>query len=277
MKLYRFDSSQEFCDRIQGYLLQQEARHCLLFGIVDTLIRRPERYPQPPYLASVEEKEETVAVALMTPPYSLVLSCQDLQSLDVLIQDLYIQKIPLPGVNAPTTEAKTFAQAWQKLTGQSYKLKRQMRIHQLQCVQNVARTKGYLRSATVAERDFLIEWNRACEMEIFGEEITNAEHLVDYHLKYNTAYIWEDEIPVSLVCYAGSTPNGKRFGPVYTPPAYRQKGYATTAVAELSQKSLDMGYQFCCLYTDLKNPVSNHVYRKIGYEPVIDCCEYIFI
>jgi len=46
---------------------------------------------------------------------------------------------------------------------------------------------------------------------------------------------------------------------VYTPPEYRQKGYATTTVAELSQKSLDMGYQFCCLYTDLKNSLSYEI------------------
>jgi uncharacterized protein len=230
MKLHHLHSSKEFYERVKGYLLKQEARNGLLFGIIDTLIYRPEGYPEQPYLVSVEDREEVIAVALMTPPYKLVLSCQDLQFLDVIVQDLHLQKLPVTGVNAPISEAKAFAEIWHKITGQAYQLQRQMRIHQLQSVQNVVRAKGYLRSATVAERNFLIEWNRACEIEIFGEEVTNAEHLMDYHLKYNTAYVWQDEVPVSLVCYAGSTSNGKRIGPVYTPPAYRQKGYATTAV-----------------------------------------------
>lgn len=29
--------------------------------------------------------------------------------------------------------------------------------------------------------------------------------------------------------------------------------------------------------TDLANPISNHIYRKIGYLPVTDCCEYKII
>ena len=116
MKLHHFHSSKEFYERVKGYLLKQEARNNLLFGIIDTLMYRPERYLEQPYLASVEDKEEIIAVALMTPPYRLVLSCQDLQILDVIVQDLHLQKLPVPGVNAPISEAKAFAEIWYKAT-----------------------------------------------------------------------------------------------------------------------------------------------------------------
>ena len=63
---------------------------------------------------------------------------------------------------------------------------------------------------------------------------------------------------------------------VYTPPEQRRRGYATAAVAVLSQRLLDTGYQFCCLFTDLSNPTSNTIYQRIGYRPLCDYNEYIF-
>jgi predicted GNAT family acetyltransferase len=77
--------------------------------------------------------------------------------------------------------------------------------------------------------------------------------------------------PVSLAAFCGPTPNGMRIGPVYTPPQYRGKGYASANVAALSQRLLDSGRKFCYLFTDLANPTSNKIYQKIGYEQV---CEF---
>ena len=62
------------------------------------------------------------------------------------------------------------------------------------------------------------------------------------------------------------TPNGVRVGYVYTPPPFRGQGYATAAVATLSQRLLERGRRFCCLYADLANPTSNAVYERIGYQ-----------
>jgi predicted GNAT family acetyltransferase len=83
--------------------------------------------------------------------------------------------------------------------------------------------------------------------------------------------LWEhDGEPVSLAGWGGRTPNGIRVGPVYTPPELRGRGYATAVTAELSRRLLagDLGpgnRRFCFLYTDLANPTSNSIYRRIGY------------
>jgi predicted GNAT family acetyltransferase len=97
--------------------------------------------------------------------------------------------------------------------------------------------------------------------------LRNSRHLV----------LWEVEgTPVSMAGYSGSTPNGIRVAPVYTPPENRGKGFAGACVAALSQKLLDDGRKFCFLYTDLANPTSNHIYQTIGYEPVADATVYSF-
>jgi predicted GNAT family acetyltransferase len=44
------------------------------------------------------------------------------------------------------------------------------------------------------------------------------------------------------------TPHGARIGLVYTPPKYRQKGYASACVATLSQRLLYQGYKYCFLF-----------------------------
>jgi uncharacterized protein len=63
---------------------------------------------------------------------------------------------------------------------------------------------------------------------------------------------------------------------VYTPPDLRSQGYATSCVAALTQRMLDSGKKFCCLYTDLTNPTSNAIYQKIGYEPVCHSEDLVF-
>jgi uncharacterized protein len=277
MRLNYFDDPSQFYNQVQNYLLKEEARHCLLLGIIDTLINYPQRYDDNVYLASVEAGEDVIAVAVMTQPYRLVISCQDLAPRKLIAEHLYTQKIQLPGVTGQTEEALAFAETWQNISNQKYQLGMELRIHQLQTVQPIVRAKGFLRNATTKDRPILLQWFQAFFIETFGKEMGNTENYVDFYLNNNAIYIWEDEKPVSLVCCAGSTPNGKRFGPVYTPPEYRQKGYATVAVADISQKYLDMGCQFCFLFTDLANPTSNHIYRKIGYQPVTDCCDYNFL
>ena len=63
---------------------------------------------------------------------------------------------------------------------------------------------------------------------------------------------------------------------VYTPAERRGHGYATAATAALSQRLLDGGAERCMLYTDVANPVSNHIYAKLGYVRVTDWEEHAF-
>jgi predicted GNAT family acetyltransferase len=57
---------------------------------------------------------------------------------------------------------------------------------------------------------------------------------------------------------------------VYTPPEHRQRGYAAGVTAACSQHALDCGAEHVVLFTDLANPTSNGVYRRLGYQPVED-------
>ena len=55
----------------------------------------------------------------------------------------------------------------------------------------------------------------------------------------------------------------------------RGQGYASAVVAQLSQRELDAGQEWCSLFTDVANPTSNHIYAEIGYEPRCDFHHYL--
>jgi predicted GNAT family acetyltransferase len=89
-------------------------------------------------------------------------------------------------------------------------------------------------------------------------------------------YVWDDGQPVTMATWTDPTPNGVRVTLVYTPPALRGRGYASSCVAALSALLLASGRRACFLFTDLANPTSNSIYMKIGYRPVCDVHDYRF-
>jgi uncharacterized protein len=277
MKLHKFDSIDKFWDKTQAYLLQNEAKNSLLLAVAHTLLHNPSRYPDPPYLVMVECDGEVVATAIRTPPHKLLLSkVSNIKALPLIAEDL--QQEALPGVSGLVLEVAAFLQAWQGMSKQSHRLAvKKLRIHQLVAVQPLIVANGHLRLVTEKDRALLLEWLLAFHTETGLEVIGDLERSITNGLKNQNTYVWEDNAPVSLAAGRQFSDTAGRIGPVYTPPAYRRKGYATACVAALSQKLLNEGCDRCFLLTDLANPTSNHIYQEIGYVPVCDWHEYSFI
>jgi predicted GNAT family acetyltransferase len=277
MKVHRYEDASQFYEGVKDYLLSEEALHFLLLGISNVLIYNPERYGEKPYLATVETDGNIVAVAMRTPPHRLLLSkLQDFAAVEAIAQDLHLIQ-SLPGVTAPMNEAKAFAEVWRSLTGQSYQLIKKLRCFQLEKVQPISSAQGNLRIATETDKELLLHWYEAFSVETSGSVESDPKRWLEHTLQQRTAYIWQDEAPVSIACGGGITPNGASIAMVYTPLEYRKKGYACACVAALSQTLLNQGYKYCFLFTDLANPTSNHIYQSIGYQPVSDWYDYSFI
>ncbi len=277
MKIYQFETADLFYHQAQAYLFSDAARHHLLLRICNTLIEHPERYPLQPYLSIVESQNSIIGVAIQTPPYGLVLSkIKDLQALELMTKNLSQNQIKLPTVGGLPIEAKAFVEKWHTLTQQSYHLEMQLRIHCLNQVQSIIQSNGKLRLATIKDKPLLLEWCQAFIEEATPNSPENSEHLVDFHLNQNSIYIWQDSTPVSIVCGSGNITVGGNISLVYTPPQYRQKGYASSCVAAVTQHLLDRGYPNCYLFTNLANPTSNHIYHQIGYQPICDWHHYQF-
>ena len=88
--------------------------------------------------------------------------------------------------------------------------------------------------------------------------------------------IWDDDGRGAFAGWSEAGDGDGRIGPVYTPPGSRGRGYATSLVAHVSDDALAHGSTRCYLHTDMANPTSNAIYRRIGYERVCDAANYRF-
>lgn len=285
MQLDHFTDVGKFEAATLPFLVQHEAENNLPIGLISNLKRDPLQYGSMPYMLIVRNEETIVAVALRTPPYSLIISQMENSAPISLILSDAIREFgtDIPGILGPSEVARFAVEQWQAQTGIGYKLAVAERIYQLEKVNPAAAVPGIMRPIEPTERDLLIEWVYAFALEARLPEGGNRDVAVaniDRALARvgRRYYVWEAESqPVSLAGCTGETPNGIRIGPVYTPPEARRKGYATVLVAHLSQLLLDEGRRYCFLFTDLSNPTSNHIYQAIGYHPVCDVDMYTFV
>jgi predicted GNAT family acetyltransferase len=72
---------------------------------------------------------------------------------------------------------------------------------------------------------------------------------------------------VSCAAIMRQTPNIGIVGLVFTPTELRGQGFASGCVWNLSSFILNSGLRYAGLFTDVSNPVSNEIYKKIGYLP----------
>ena len=135
--------------------------------------------------------------------------------------------------------------------------------------------KGHLRKAVLGDRERLIDWVRRFYADTTSVQESEAECLVDRRLPAGQLWLWDNAGVVSIASRTVPVEGVVRVQLVYTPPEHRSKGYASACVASLSKQIRDEGHR-CILYTDLGNPISNAIYRRIGYYVVAEGIHYRF-
>ena len=282
LKAVRHSSASSFLERVGDTLARAEAENVLLLGIAGDLAARAssggERPPDnDPYLFTVESESGVVMSALQTPPFRLVVSRGPGPAVDTLAEALLGERLPLPGVNGPVETARAFAETWTARTGQAIKPGLSLRVHRLTGVVTPPEPPGEFRQAGPADIPTFVDWIGGFRAETGVDDPRKVSSIAEAGVAAGRFYVWDDRGPVSMAGWSGATPSGVRVNGVYTPPDRRGRGYASACVASLSQLLLDRGRSFCALFTDLANPISNRLYRRLGYEPVCDFHEYGFL
>ena len=230
----------------------------------------------PPRLTTVVDSSTVVMAALQTPPYPLVVSRGAEMAVGTLVDCLEVEGLSLPGVNGPAETAQTFAERWTGRTGRPAPPGMRLRVHRLTRVIDPPSPAGAFRPARPSDVPLLAEWGEAFNIETGVGDARSGMTIVETRMAAGGLYVWDHEGPVSMAAWSGPTPTGVRVNFVYTPTELRGRGYASACVASLSRLLLQRGHAFCGLFTDLANPISNRIYRCIGYEPVCDFTEYRF-
>lgn len=229
----------------------------------------PNYGTEPPlYAFQTDAANQLIALALRTPPWPLLATgFEDPGLAAELIRQWTPQDPGVPGITGEPATARAISAAWTRQTGGVAHCEFVEGMHVLtEVIPPKHPAEGRLRSATPKDRHLLVQWDRDFAIETGIGTGDNAERIVDRRLAAGRQTVWENQQePVSTVGFNLEVAGTVRIGPVYTPPEHRAHGYATSAVAATSQMLLDGGTQQCMLYTDLANPISNHIYASIGY------------
>lgn len=179
----------------------------------------------------------------------------------------------IPGVIGDAATASHFAGHWTEVTRSSAEPSEGQRIYALGELDLSSLAEGELTMATFGDLDLVVEW-----MERFSREAGTPripESVVLNRLRNGEFWLWCNAGPVCVAAHTEEVAGAARIYGVYTPKEHRQMGYARACVGRLSELLIDRGIS-CTLYTDLSNPVSNAVYRRLGYEAIGEVIRYEF-
>jgi len=245
----------------------------LMLGVLQQLMTDPTRYPGNNLLATVRRDGRLLVAAMRTPPFKLLLFTNGDQpeALRLLAEHLARNDPSLPGVLGIDDVAEQWAAIWCEIAGATATVGQHIRLHVLNEVSEIPAVSGAARWAAQNDYDILRQWLLAFHDEAIPHAPPpNPEGVLSRNLGKDRLLVWDDGAPVSLAALVRPAGDCISVSLVYTPPERRRHGYATALVAEISRRALAQGYHCCTLYTDLANPISNSIYRKIGYRPVSD-------
>ncbi len=277
MKLTTYPSPKAFLEATEERLLVEEAKNNLILGIADRVRAGRSYGGDPPYFVSVEDGADLVAAAIRTPPFPVILHCEEgrLDTIVPLVEHLSKADPELPGLNGEAGVAAAFAEAWTERTGSCLEVERRMRIYALYDVKPPSGVPGRMRSVADEELDLIAEWIVGFQTEaVPGDPPSDPKGIARRFMESGNLVVWDHDGPASLAGSSRGTENAATISAVYTPPEKRRNGYASACVAALCERLLGAGKAFCTLYADLANPTSNKIYQQIGFRPVSDSAQY---
>lgn len=207
--------------------------------------------------------------------YPATLTPMEPRAVLAIVDAIAEARVTLPGVNGDAATAASFAGQWSERCKSAATPFAGTRLYELLGLGEVPRTEGHLRQAGLRDRSLMILWTRAFQDEI-GESAIGTELRVERALAAGQLWLWDQDGETSSMAVGREPAQGVvRLSGVYTPPEKRNHGYAAACVHALSKQLLDRGHR-CILYTDLGNPTSNSIYRRIGYKAVAESLRYRF-
>ena len=281
MKFNKYEDINLFWNDTKELLEKDEWYNCLMIG---NCIEGIEKGINDWFMVTITDHYNIELIMLYRKPWKLILYSPTNNYSDEILElaasEIYKYDKELLGVNSEKSVANKFAKYYCGLSNMKYSVHAGLRILLLENLENGKLLEDITyRKCTLNDKDTLIKYIQDFMKEALNEECDydKAEEKFNKYFEKGYYVLEKDN---KIVCQANISrimKYGKCVSSVYTPKEEREKGYAYNLIYRISRDLINSGDKYCILYTDDSNPISNHVYEKIGYKRKSDWEDIDFI
>lgn len=283
-----FDDPRTFLDAAADLLAANPVEATVVATVSERMRRESAAgLPAPPglpvwWMLERDERGQVTGAGMRTAPfapYPVYLMRLSEESARDLARVLHGRGEVVDGVNGALPAAEVLAAETARLRGLRHRVDVHTRLFVLGDLVAPALPPGRPRLARPDEVDLVTAWYAAFARDAAAQAGRAEPHAMEENdreamlrrIEDDTVWVWEDADGTVVHLTGASRPmfGVSRIGPVYTPPDRRGRGFAGATVAVVSRRLLDEGVRVC-LFTDQANPVSNALYERLGYRPVVD-------
>lgn len=197
---------------------------------------------------------------------------QDLEAFDCLAEYIVNNDIDVRGFQGTLFDCTQIANSINFIKNISFKINTSMDIMVLDKLNDFKPTGSLIKASNKYHNEitkYIGAFYYEALNEICDEPIMEAR-IRDFEISnYSYIYLNNEGKPTSIIKIIPSLPNAFRISCVYTDKEYRNQGYAKSMVYLACEKYLS-DCDFITLFVDKKNPISNKVYRDIGFTTFIE-------
>lgn len=280
MIIKQYENAEIFLRNYESILLEKEAvSQTLLYEAGksrDVLESSVSRY------GAVLHLDEVHLLFTVTKSGELILYCVRLdreeEASAVLAGYLGNAHILISGLSGKPLVCRHFIEHYSSYVKATFLRGLETEIMELRQVNGIRPVPGHQRLALPEEAKLTADWLIRFQIEAmidetdYEEALSRAKRLIDR----GELYLYEnvEKQAVSMAAVSRKLVHGIVVTYVFTPEEHRGNGYAAANIYYLSKALLEQGYDFCTLFADKRNLLSNRAYEKVGYKVLEDYCEY---
>ena len=263
----RYRTAAEFLADAEPWLAAAEADNNLLLSVAQLLTTDDHPFREPLYFATVKDDGRVAGCAICAPPDGLEVGTLPAGAAALLVDGVAALHPNLVSVSGARSSAIEFANAWTRACGGGWSIRHRWHLFRLESLIRPPPAAGRQRCARAEDWPLLASWAPR-----YAEAVSSSVDVTAFFarmLRRMALYVWDDDGPKCAVAESGVTANGRRIAAVYTPDEFRNRGYASNAVAAVSELGFARGSKFCVLFAER---APGRLYRRLGYVPVREHC-----
>lgn len=264
VKLVTFTNAGQLLDRCEGWLFERSDIHNTMYSSLLLVARRSPVFTGPYWFGAIEDGSgDIVACGTHNLPDGLYMAEIPGSTVGAVV-DSIITAVGVPHrIMAPRHTAALLAERSSERNDVRGRFHDRWLTYRLdKAVADVEGVSGRLRKGRQDDDDLIAKWGHAYEEEEPGH-IDVAEFMLLKRSEGNL-YIWDDNGPRSMLTLSGPAGNGIRISSVFTSQNFRRRGYASAAVATVSEAQLSNGREFIVLSVIDGQP-AERIYQRLGF------------